>query len=199
MKRHLTILAAAAMAALFASCAPQNAGPLPIARYAFEPESFKTDPNEAVSFGFWDRPDGLEGEHLIVIDTRLQQATYYIAGQKVGYSTCSTGKEGHGTPRGTYKVLAKDADHKSSTYGSIVDAAGNTLIADYKAGQPIPPGGRYKGADMNNALQLTTGGIWLHEGLVTSAPESHGCIRLPGNMAKIFFDNTPVGTKVIVK
>ena len=52
---------------------------------------------------------------------------------------------------------------------------------------------------MNNALKLTNDGIWMHEGLVTAAPESHGCIRLPKRMAKIFFDNTPVGTKVIIR
>ena len=52
---------------------------------------------------------------------------------------------------------------------------------------------------MTNGMQLTTNGIWMHEGIVTSAPESHGCIRLPAEMAKIFFDNTPVGTPVIIK
>ena len=61
------------------------------------------------------------------------------------------------------------------------------------------PGGIYKGAPMTNGMQLTWGGIWMHEGLVTSAPESHGCIRLPKRMAKIFFDNTPVGTPVEIK
>ena len=39
----------------------------------------------------------------------------------------------------------------------------------------------------------------MHEGLVTAAPESHGCIRLPREMAKIFFENTVVGTPVIIK
>ena len=85
------------------------------------------------------------------------------------------------------------------TMASIVDSAGNTMIAEYTQGQPIPAGGHYKGAEMTNALQLTTGGVWMHEGIVTSAPESHGCIRLPKKMAKIFFDNTSVGDTVIIK
>ena len=83
--------------------------------------------------------------------------------------------------------------------GSIVDAAGNTLIAEYTVGQPIPAGGHYKGAEMNFGMQITSSGIWMHEGIVTSAPESHGCIRLPRKMAEIFFENTPIGTKVIIK
>lgn len=167
--------------------------------YAFAPEKIKLSPTEAVSTGHWDKPIGLEGEHLIVIDTNLQKARYYIGGRQVGWSTISSGKAGHGTPSGTFPILEKDIDHKSSTYGSVVDAAGNTLIADYTAGQPMPAGGVYKGASMNFGMKLTNTGIWMHEGIVTAAPESHGCIRLPRKMAEIFFENTPVGTPVIIK
>lgn len=167
--------------------------------YAFARPTNKVTSNEAVATGYWDVPAGLTGSHLIVVDTQLQVAKYYIGGRQVGQSAVSSGKAGHGTPSGTFPVLAKDADHKSSTYGSVVDSAGNTLVADYTAGQPMPAGGIYKGAPMINALKLTNSGIWMHEGMVTSAPESHGCIRLPKKMAKIFFDNTPVGTPVIIR
>lgn len=190
----------AATAALLAACTTGNdLAAMARGGYAFRPKRIKIDPHKAVSHGYWDRPADLEGEHLIVIDTQLQQAKYYIANQQVGSSTISSGKAGHGTPAGTFKILSKDEDHKSSTYGSVVDAAGNTLIADYTKGQPMPVGGIYKGADMNFGMQITNTGIWMHEGYVTAAPESHGCIRLPRDMAKIFFDNTPVGTKVVIK
>lgn len=194
------MLASIAATTLMVACTAQNdLSAMATGGYAFRPSHIKIDPNKAVSYGWWDKPAGLEGAHHIVVDTELQEAHYYIAGQRVGKSRISSGKAGHGTPRGTFKVLAKDADHKSSSYGSVVDAEGNTLIADYQAGQAMPAGGRYKGAAMNNALQLTTSGIWMHEGIVTGAPESHGCIRLPEDMAKIFFDNTPVGTPVTIK
>lgn len=167
--------------------------------YAFARPKIKLSPTEAVSTGHWDKPAGLEGEHLIVIDTNLQIAKYYIANRQVGWSAISSGKAGHGTPSGTFPVLEKDIDHTSSTYGSIIDANGNTLIADYKSGDPIPAGGSYKGAPMNFGMRLTNDGIWMHEGIVTSAPESHGCIRLPREMARLFYENTPVGTNVIIK
>ncbi len=169
--------------------------------YAFRRDRIRIDPGEAVSYGHWDVPAGTTGQHWIDIDTHRQVARYYIGKTQVGYSTISSGKAGHGTPAGTFKVLSKDADHRSSKYGSIVDAAGNTLVGDYTmgSGKPIPPGGIYQGAAMTHGMQLTTSGIWMHEGIVTSAPESHGCIRLPGHMAKIFFDNTPVGTPVIIR
>ena len=198
MKIYLTMTAAAAT--LLTACSTQNdLAAMASGGYAFRPERIKIDPLQAVAHGHWDCPVGLEGDHLIIIDTQLQQAKYYIANQYVGSSTISSGKAGHGTPAGTFKILSKDEDHKSSTYGSVVDAQGNTLISDYTKGQPMPAGGIYKGAPMNYGMQITNTGIWMHEGLVTSAPESHGCIRLPKRMAKIFFDNTPVGTPVEIK
>lgn len=198
MKKELTILAA--IAALMTACTaqkyPHTTGK---GGYAFKPQTIKATPNQVVNHGFWDKPAHVTGQHCIVIDTQLQQATYYVGNQIVGKSTISSGKAGHLTPLGTFTIISKDIDHKSSTYGSIVDAAGNTLIANYTAGQPIPAGGVYKGAEMNFGMQITKDGIWMHEGLVTAAPESHGCIRLPREMAQIFFENTPVGTPVIIR
>lgn len=187
------------VAVVLASCAQSRNVANAAVGYAFARPQIKASPTDAVNTGHWDVPAGLTGPHRIDVDTNLQVARYYIGSRQVGWSNISSGKAGHGTPSGTFRVLSKDANHKSSTYGSIVDAAGNTLVADYTAGQPVPAGGRYKGAEMNNALQLTTTGIWMHEGVVTGATESHGCIRLPKEMAKIFFDNTPVGTVVNIK
>lgn len=190
----------AAVALVCSACRPTTGSMTSYgSSYAFARATNKVNTTEAVASGSWDVPAGCTGEHLIVVDTALQQAKYYIGGRLVGQSAISSGRAGHGTPSGTFKVLSKDADHKSSTYGSVVNSAGQTLISEYTVGQPMPAGGIYKGAAMTNALQLTNSGIWMHEGLVTSAPESHGCIRLPKRMAKIFFDNTAVGTTVIIK
>lgn len=187
-----------AIGLLLASCMPANnfvAG----GGYMFRPQTLVPTARELVADGYWDCPSGLTGQHVIVIDTEQQQAKYYIGGRQVGISAISSGKAGHGTPRGEFSIISKDINHKSSTYGSIVDSRGNVLVADYTAGQPRPQGGIYKGAEMNFGMQITRTGIWMHEGIVTSAPESHGCIRLPRKMAKIFFENTPVGSKVIIK
>ncbi len=185
---------------LLVSCTAQNEITSALGGgYLFKPDTLFSSAKDAVSDGYWDKPSGLSGSHLIIVDTQLQQAKYYIGGRQVGLSAISSGKAGHGTPRGTFSVIAKDIDHKSSSYGSIVDSAGNTLVEEYTVGEPIPAGGRYKGAEMNFGLQITSGGIWMHEGIVTSAPESHGCIRLPRKMAQIFYENTPIGTKVIIK
>lgn len=34
---------------------------------------------------------------------------------------------------------------------------------------------------------------------LTGYPVSHGCVRLPADMAKTFFENTPLGTKVTIR
>ena len=198
MKHLFLCCTAAVLAHALSSC--QTVGGYPTTGgYLFKPATIVASARDAVSDGYWDKPRDLEGEHVIVVDTELQQAKYYINGRQVGLSAISSGKAGHGTPKGEFSIISKDINHKSSSYGSIVDARGNVLVADYTSGEPIPRGGIYKGAEMNFGMQITRNGIWMHEGLVTSAPESHGCIRLPRKMAKIFFENTPVGSTVIIK
>ncbi|MCC8020675.1 MAG: L,D-transpeptidase [Akkermansia sp.] len=163
----------------------------------------KTDlqPIERVSRGWWDLPEGLQGQKRIVIDTRRQMAQYYVGSTLVGQTTVSTGTEGRRTPTGSFKVLAKDKNHVSSTYGELRSKATDEVVdASFTRGsKPIPAGTYYKGAAMTNGLQLTTSGIWMHAGFVTAAPESHGCIRLPADMAEKFFAATPVGTPVLIK
>ncbi|HEX9281476.1 MAG TPA: L,D-transpeptidase [Candidatus Udaeobacter sp.] len=42
------------------------------------------------------------------------------------------------------------------------------------------------------------GGYAMHQGYVPPFAASHGCIRLPKDMARPFFENAPVGTPVTV-
>ena len=62
--------------------------------YAFARPQIKMTVTDSVSVGQWDVPAGLDGPRRIVIDTELQQAHYYIAGRRVGWSTISSGKAG---------------------------------------------------------------------------------------------------------
>ena len=60
-----------------------------------------------------------------------------------------------------------------------------------------PPGSHYDGARMPFAM-FFRGGYAMHQGYVPPYAASHGCIRLPGQMAVRFFENAPVGTAVTV-
>ncbi len=198
--KSIPTLLLAALAAVLSSCQSKiDDLASHVEPYAFGRKTTVRSVDESVREGSWDMPPGLTGQKLIVIDTELQQAKFYVGNRLVGWSTISSGKAGHGTPKGQFTILDKDIDHRSSSYGSIVDANGNTLVESWERGMPVPAGGRYKGAEMNFGMQITRGGIWMHEGFVTSAPESHGCIRMPREMAKLFYENTPVGTPVIIK
>ena len=69
----------------------------------------------------------------------------YRNGVRIAASTCSTGKLGHRTPTGVFKILQKDKNHHSSTYNNA----------------PMPY--------MN---RLTWSGIALHAGQLPGYPAS---------------------------
>jgi lipoprotein-anchoring transpeptidase ErfK/SrfK len=63
---------------------------------------------------------------------------------------------------------------------------------------PQPPGTIFDGARMPYFLRFT-GGYGMHAGFVPRYRASHGCIRMPKEMARHFFDAAEDGTPVIVK
>jgi len=144
---------------------------------------------------YWDG-DGVQGAPSVKIYLKEQRAYFYKADVLVGESQVSAGREGHDTPVGTYKITQKDKDHASSLYGDYVDATGAVVQKDVETGKdPKPPGAVFKGAPMPFFMRIT-GGVGMHEGYLPGYPASHGCIRMPGKMAEIFFNNVNVGTPV---
>lgn len=151
--------------------------------------------------GYWDLPVDAKGAKHIVVDTKEQKVFYYCGGQLVGQSPMSSGKEGYGTPAGNYTVIQKQVDYKSGTYGVLRNrATGATVDGDFntQSGKKIPSGAYYDPAPMPYWMRFK-GGYGMHVGFVAGYPVSHGCVRLPADMAKIFYENTPLGTPVTVK
>ena len=68
-------------------------------------------PEARLGQGYWDLPAGTQGEKHIIIDLKQQKVFYYVGTTLVGVSPMSSGKEGYGTPRGTYKIIQKDANY----------------------------------------------------------------------------------------
>lgn len=156
-----------------------------------------TSPDDSVSY--WDG-DGVPGSPHIEVKLGEQRAYYYKGDQLVGISQVSTGREGHDTPTGDFKVLQKDKDHRSSLYGDYVDVHNPTTVvkANVELGvDPKPPGTVFLGSSMPFFLRVTNG-VGLHTGYLPGVPASHGCIRMPGFMAENFFNNTPLGTPVSI-
>lgn len=61
-------------------------------------------------------------------------------GRSVLASPISSGRYGHLTKTGSFKILEKERTHYSSMYGKIVDARGNTIVADAHADMAAPRG-----------------------------------------------------------
>jgi len=147
----------------------------------------------------WWRGDGVAGSPHIVISLNEQKAFFYKANKLVGISAISSGDEEHRTPTGRYTITQKDMYHKSSQYGDYVDGEGNVIMENIdRLADPQPPGSKYDGAKMYYFMRFTRG-IGMHAGYLPGYPASHGCVRMPQQMAQAFFRNVSTGTPVEVR
>ncbi|MBT8036939.1 MAG: L,D-transpeptidase family protein [Verrucomicrobiae bacterium] len=149
--------------------------------------------------GYWDG-DGVHGTAKIRIVRAEQKAYFYKGGTLVGVTPISSGDSKHVTPAGRFKVTQKNIDHKSSTYGVIKNRATDETVnnnADIRLHKP-GPGEYFKHAPMPNFMRFNHG-IGMHTGFLPGYAASHGCVRMPDEMAQKFFQNAQVGTPVIVE
>ena len=145
---------------------------------------------------YWDG-EGVSGAPSILISLSEQTASFYKGAKLVGVSAISSGREGRETPVGNYKILAKEPHHVSNLFGDYVDASGNVLVRNVDAKKdPKPPGATFAGSPMPFFMRLTNAGVGMHQGFLPGVPDSHGCIRMPERMVKIYYENVSVGTPV---
>jgi len=111
------------------------------------------------------------GPVVMVVSLNEQRAYVYRNGILIGATTVSTGRPGHLTPTGVFTVLQKQKEHRSTIYD---------------------------GAPMPYMERLTWGGVALHAGGLPGYPESHGCVHLPSEFAKLLFDISPMGMTVVI-
>ena len=109
--------------------------------------------------------DGGEGKVSIKISLPDQIAEYRRGDRKIGWSYVATGKEGHGTSPGSYKITEKIEDKHSNRYGWIEDEFGNVVDGDAKPGDKVPEGMVYVPAPMPYWMRLTSYGVGMHGGL----------------------------------
>jgi hypothetical protein len=142
---------------------------------------------------------GSGGKPRIVIDLEQQRAYFYRGDTIVGMSIVSTGREGYDTPPGDFRITQKDLAHVSSIYGDCVDRGGQVVMENVDLTKDRPPRGTiFRGAPMPYFLRIH-GGIGMHAGYLPGYPASHGCIRLPKQMAAHFFQNATIGTHVAIR
>jgi lipoprotein-anchoring transpeptidase ErfK/SrfK len=107
----------------------------------------------------------------VVVSLAEQKAYVFHRGALVATAPVSTGRPGHPTPIGTFRILQKKVHHMSN---------------------------RYSNAPMPFMQRLTNYGIALHAGKLPGYPASHGCIRLPWSFARKLYAMTDRNTRVTI-
>lgn len=133
----------------------------------------------------------------VEIDLEEQRA-YLLQGRRILLtSPISSGRSGHLTGSGSFRVIEKERNHFSSLYGKIVDRNGHTIVADADADMKVPRGGKFIPAPMSYFMRFH-GADGMHAGYLPGYPASHGCVRMPEQYATVFFNAVEVGTPVTV-
>jgi lipoprotein-anchoring transpeptidase ErfK/SrfK len=137
-------------------------------------------------------------DNVRVVVSLPKQRAYLMTGDQVVIdSPICSGKRGHSSPAGHMQVLEKDPNHRSSLYGDFVDGSGRIVRAGVSARiDAAPSGTRFAGAPMKWFMRLTQDGVGMHVGILPGYPASHGCIRMPADGAKLFYDRVKIGTPV---
>lgn len=112
-----------------------------------------------------------EGPLLMQVSLNQQRMFVYDANGLVVQTRISSGRPGHETPKGIYSILEKKIDHTSNIY---LDAR------------------------MPHMQRLTMTGIALHGGVVPGYAASGGCVRLPFDFARRFFNLTDINQRVVI-
>lgn len=140
----------------------------------------------------------LPGSVAVKIDLSEQKARITRGGQPAGWTYVATGTRNHPTPSGSFFITEKVKDKRSTSWGQVVDSDGDVVIRDARNGRSsVPRGGRFVGAPMPFWMRVN-GAIGMHAGHIPNpgSPASHGCIRMPRDMAEILFGVVKIGTPV---
>ena len=141
-------------------------------------------------------------DNSYIVISLAKQRVWMMFGAEAIYidSPISSGKRAGMTPAGKFTITQKDKDHRSSVYGNFVDKRGRTVRSGVSLKVDSAPGGtRYVGAPMKFFCRLTNDGVGMHIGKLPGYPASHGCIRLPEEIAPLIYEKVKLGTPVEIR
>src|ERR1700760_1841934 len=140
----------------------------------------------------------LSAQNTEVIINLTEQAAYLMQDGRVAFiSPIASGKEGWGTPTGIFRVISKDVNHQSGNFGLVTDAYGRIVNPNATPGSYVPPGCHYMPAPMPYFMEFRKY-VGMHAGYLPGYPASHGCVRMPRDLAARFFAQVQIGTSVKV-
>jgi lipoprotein-anchoring transpeptidase ErfK/SrfK len=140
-----------------------------------------------------------DNSHVLISITK--QRVYLMVGDQIYIdSPVSSGKKGHETPTGDFHVREKDPNHRSTIYGDFVDHSGRTVRSGISSvADSAPSGTHYVGASMKWFCRLTDTGVGMHVGILPGYAASHGCVRLPADIAPLIYDKVKIGTPATIE
>src|ERR1700693_5760193 len=140
----------------------------------------------------------LNAQQTAVIINLTEQTAYLLEDRRVAFvSTIASGKEGRGTPIGNFRVISKDLNHQSGTFGLVSDSYGRIVNPNATPNSYVPPGCHYIPAPMPYFMEFSKY-VGMHAGYLPGYPASHGCVRMPKDLVAEFFARVQVGTPVKV-
>jgi lipoprotein-anchoring transpeptidase ErfK/SrfK len=110
------------------------------------------------------------GPITIRVDLRTQLMSVFRGGHEIGTAVALYGADSKETPLGSFPVLWKGRDHRSSLYDA-----------------PMP-----------FTLRLTGDGIAIHGSNVRWGAATHGCVGIPTEFARHLFEQARVGDVVTI-
>jgi lipoprotein-anchoring transpeptidase ErfK/SrfK len=111
-------------------------------------------------------------QNMHVTVSLSKQRVYLMVGDEIAIdSPISSGRAGRSTPTGSFTVTEKDKNHISTIYH----------------------------CSMKYYLRLSGRSFGLHVGQLPGYPASHGCVRLPENVAQVLFERANIGTSVTIQ
>jgi hypothetical protein len=140
----------------------------------------------------------VRAQHTSVVINLTEQTAYLFENGRVALvSPIASGKEGWGTPTGRFYITKKDVNHVSADFGLVVDGYGRIVNPNATPSSRVPLGCHYMAAPMPDYMQFGRF-LGMHGGFLPGYPASHGCVRMPHDLAAEFFARVEVGTPVEV-
>ncbi len=136
-------------------------------------------------------------ETKVIINLTEQTAYLVEQGRPTLVSPIASGKPGWSTPTGNFRIFNKDINHRSRSFGSIVAADGRMVNSNATPHCHIPAGGHFQPAPMPYFMEFSPA-VGMHAGYLPGCPASHGCVRMPRDLAPAFFERVHIGTRVTV-
>ena len=119
----------------------------------------------------WNDRNVPKGTVWVRVDLKSQLLSVFRGGHEIGTTVILYGADEKETPDGTFPVLAKIKNHRSTTYDN---------------------------APMPYTLRLTDDGVAIHGSNVRWGAATHGCIGVPVEFAAKLYDEVGRGDQVVI-